>query len=481
MDLEKAPLKYAGLAPWEILVSEAQERMTLSVPPENLERFLALARRREVEATDLGAFTDDGFFHVTHGGETVALLQMEFLHDGDPDLDLKARWAPPSWPEPTSPPPSDLGEALLGMARRLNLASGESKARHYDHEVKGLTVVKPWVGSRADVPAEATVFLARHGSLRGYVLSEGVNPYLSDVDAEAMARAVVDEAVRRQICGGAAPDRIALLDNFCWPDPVEGPANPDGAYKAAQLVRACRGLHDLCVAYGTPLVSGKDSMKNDSTLGGVRISVPPTLLVSALGQIDDVRRAVTLDVQNEGDLVYYLGVTRDETGGSEYFRWLGERDGLRQEVGQPAPYVGNKAPRVDPSETLPLYRSLAGAIRDGLVRSAATPARGGLAWALARMALAGRRGVYVELDACPDLAPLAPDVALFSESCGRFVVTVAPEDAARFESRLSGLPCRRIGVVSGHRRVRARLAGGAVLDVDLSALGRAWKETFADV
>lgn len=481
LDLEKAPLKYAGLAPWEILVSEAQERMTVAVAPERVGAFLDLARRREVEATDLGEFTGDGFFHVLHGKETVALLEMEFLHEGDPDLDLTARWVPHVWPEPSSDPPSDLGETLVAMARRLNLASGEEKARHYDHEVKGLTVVKPWVGSRADVPAEATVLLARHGSLRGYVLSEGVNPFLSDIDTHAMARAVVDEAVRRQICAGASLDRIALLDNFCWPDPVASPANPDGEHKAAQLVRACRGLHELCVAYGTPLVSGKDSMKNDSTLGGVRISVPPTLLVSALGQIDDVRGSLTLEPRAEGDLVYFLGTTRDETGGSEYLRWLGERDGFLPEVGKPAPYVGNKAPRVDPEETLPLYRILARAIRDGLVRSAATPSRGGLAWALARKALAARRGLELDLDVCPDLASLPPDVALFSESCGRFVVTVAEKDADAFESRFAGMACRRVGQVGGDRRIRARLRGRAVLDVDLSVLGRAWKETFADV
>lgn len=481
LDLSKAPLKYAGLAPWEVLVSEAQERMTLAVPEKHLEPFLELARRREVEATDLGAFTDDGYFDVRWGEETVALLEMRFLHEGDPDLDLVARWSPPVWPEPHSPAPSDLGEVLLQMARRPNLASNETTARRYDHEVKGLSVVKPWVGSRADVPAEGTVFLARHGSLRGYVLSEGVNPYLSDIDAEAMARAVVDEAVRRQICAGASLDRVALLDNFCWPDPVASPANPDGEHKAAQLVRACRGLRDLCVAYGTPLVSGKDSMKNDSTLGGVRISVPPTLLVSALGQIADVRRAVTLDVKGAGDLVYLLGTTRDETGGSEYYRWLGDRDGMKTEVGMPVPYVGNKAPRVDPEETRPLYRALARAIGEGLVRSAATPARGGLAWALARKALGGRIGLELDLDAAPDLAALPSDVALFSESCGRFIVTVAPDKAERFEEALEDLPCVRLGVVGPHRKLRVGHKGRPVLDLDLSILGRAWKETFADV
>lgn len=480
LDLTKAPLKYAGLMPWEILLSEAQERMTLAVAPEKLEAFLDLARRREVEATDLGAFTADGFFHVTHDGRTVALLDMGFLHEGDPDLDLVARWQPPRFDEPTSRPPGDLGAVVVAMARRLNLASDETNARHYDHEVKGLTVVKPWTGAGADVPAEATVFLARHGSLRGFVLSEGVNPFLSDLDTEAMARAAVDEAVRRQLCAGARLDRIALLDNFCWPDPVASAANPDGAYKAAQLVRACRGLHDLAVAYGTPLISGKDSMKNDSTMGGVRISVPPTLLVSAIGLIDDVRSAVTLDVKKPGDVVFVVGRTRDEMGGSEYYRWLGERDGLSAESGRPAPYVGTRAPLVDESETLPLYRALSGAISEGLVRSMATPAKGGLAFALARAAMAGELGIESDLDAASHLAALPAYVALFSESNGRFVVTTAPEHARPFE-RLMGACARRVGAVTAEARLLVRHAGAAVVDLDVFALKRAWKETFADV
>lgn len=480
LDLAKAPLKYAGLAPWEILLSEAQERMSLAVAPSRIEEFLALARRREVEACVLGTFTDSGHFHVRYGDETVAYLRMEFLHEGDPDLDLRARWAPPAWPEPPAAPRGTLGAALAGMVARLNLASGEAKARHYDHEVKGLTVVKPWVGVKSDVPSEASVFLARHGGRRGYVLSEGVNPFYSDVDTYWMAMSVVDEAVRRQLCAGATLDRIALLDNFCWPDPVESPAVPDGAYKAAQLVRACRGLADAVTAYAAPLVSGKDSMKNDSTMGGVRISVPPTLLVSAIGQIPDVAQALTLDLKVRGDVLYLLGTTRDETGGSEYFRWLGECDGAAVETGKPAPYVGNKVPKLDPAETLPLYRALEAAIRAGLVRSASTPAKGGLAFALVRKAMAGELGLDLDLAVCPDLVALPADVALFAESNGRFAVTVAPADADAFERRFAGLACRRAGVVTAEPRLRIRRGDAVLLDEDVLALKHAWKEALAD-
>jgi len=481
LDLAKAPLKYAGLAPWEILVSEAQERMTLAVPPHKIERFLELARRREVEATVLGEFTDDGVFEVTHGDETVAYLSMEFLHEGDPDLELTSRWTPPRFEEPDSDPPADLGRTLLDMLARLNLCSREAKARHYDHEVKALTAVKPYVGRDADVPAEATVFLARHGSFRGFALAEGINPFFSDIDTRAMAAAAVDEAVRRQLCAGARLDRIALLDNFCWPDPVQSEQTPDGEYKLAQLVRACDGLRDTAVAYGTPLISGKDSMKNDSTMGGVKISVPPTLLVSAIGIVDDVREALTLEPRNAGDLVYLLGVTRDETGGSEYFRHRGELDGKRAESGRPQPWVGNKVPRLDPAQTLPLYRALERAIREGLVVSAATPSMGGLATALARCTIAGRLGLEVDLDVCPEVAGLPADVALFSESCGRFVVTVGPADRDRFEAILEDLPCHRAGRVADEPRLRVTVRGARAIDLTIDALKASFKETLAHV
>jgi len=477
LDLARAPLKYEGLAPWEILVSEAQERMTLAVGEETIDAFLELARRREVEATVLGEFTDDGRFHVTHGDTTVACLSMEFLHEGAPDLDLEAVWVAPHFEEPAGDPPEDLGATLLSMLGRLNLCSGEAKARRYDHEVKGLSVVKPFVGVGRDVPAEATVFLARHGSHRGFVLSEGINPFYSDIDTDAMARSVVDEAVRRQLCAGARLDRIALLDNFCWPDPVRSDGTPDGEYKLAQLVRACRGLYAAARDYGAPLISGKDSMKNDSTRGGVKISVPPTLLVSAIGQIDDVELALTLEPQAADDVVFILGETLDETGGSEYFRYLGQRHGKTAQPDAPLPYVGNTVPRLDTAVTLPLYRALEAVIGDGLVRSAATATRGGWGSTVARTVMAGHLGLDLEIDGA---SRLPPDRFLFSESNGRFLITTRPEDAERFEERFAGLPCRRIGRVTADARLFVRSGDDALLDLPLANLTAAFKETLAD-
>lgn len=474
LDLSRAPLKYAGLAPWEIFLSEAQERMTLAVPPERLGAFLALAARRDVEATVLGEFTDDGWLHVTYGEETVALLEMEFLHGGCPDLRLVARWRPPTFAEPTSRA-RNLTRTLGEMLGRLNLASNELVARHYDHQVKGLTVVKPWVGAAADVPAEATVFLARHGSLRGYVLSEGVNPFLSDLDTRAMAAAAVDEAVRRQLCAGARFDRIAALDNFCWPDPVRSAHTPDGEYKLAQLVRACKGLYDTCRAYGVPLISGKDSMKNDALMGGVKISVPPTLLVSAIGQIDDVRRAVTLDFKTAGDALFVLGETGAHTGGSEYYRHLGDREGRSPEPGEPAPWVGNNVPTVDPLRAARLYGAFAGAVAAGLVRSAATPAKGGLAVAIARAAMAGEMGCEAALEDIPGAAALDDDELLFAESSSRFVVTVAAADSDAFEARFGGLPCRRVGSVTGDAQILLKRDGSVVIDTDVASLKESYK------
>ena len=468
LDLARAPLKYAGLAPWEVFLSEAQERMTVAVPQERVDEFLTLAARREVEATVLGEFTDDGYLEVLWGDEVVALLEMEFLHDGLPPMVLNAEWHPPRFAAPDERP-DDLNRVLLDLMARPNLAGGERKARHYDHEVKGLSVVKPYVGVNADVPAEATVFLARHGSRRGLVLSEGVNPFLSDLDCEAMAATAVDLAVRRQLCAGADLERIAALDNFCWPDPIASEHTPDGAYKLAQLVRACRGLARVCTAYGVPLISGKDSMKNEAVMEGVKICVPPTLLVSAIGQIEDVERAVTLDFKEPGDAVFLLGDTENHTGGSEYYRYLGELAGETAELGAPALYVGNDVPTVDVNATLPLYRCFAAAVANGWVRSAATSALGGLAVAIARSAMAGELGADLSLDQAPGATEPAVDEFLFSESNGRFLVTVAPSDAEAFAAHFAGLPCLRIGTVTHEPRLRLN-RGERRIDVTVDAL-----------
>jgi phosphoribosylformylglycinamidine synthase len=228
------------------------------------------------------------------------------------------------------------------------------------------------------------------------------------------------------------------------------------------------------------LISGKDSMKNESTMGGVKISVPPTLLVSAMGQIDDVQAAVTLEPQQAGDVVFLVGTTRDECGGSEYFRHLGDRDGADSPLGQPRPYVGRNVPTVDTDETLPLYRAIGRAQRDGIVQSATTPSRGGLGPALARCVMAAGLGLDLDLAGCPDIAGLRPDTALFSESNGRFLVTTRSEDADRFANFFEGLACRRIGTVVERARLLVRSGERSWVDLGVEELKPAFKERLSD-
>jgi phosphoribosylformylglycinamidine synthase len=467
IDLARVPLKYEGLNPWEILVSEAQERMTLAVPQARLARYGELSERRGVESTVLGSFTGDGKFHVTHGERTVAYLDLEFLHHGDPPYHLEAVYEPKRHEEPEIEI-ADFGECLEGMLRRLNICSGEEKARQYDHEVQGRSVIKPFVGRRFDVPGDAAILAAEYGGREGIVLSEGINPFHSDIDTYWMAAGALDLAVRRVVSVGGDPRFISALDNFCWPNVVKQ-SMPARAHKLAQLVRACQGLYDFCKAYGVPLISGKDSMSNDCTLTDPPISVPPTLLVSVLGRIADLSRAVTLDLKAPGDLLYVLGETREELGGSEFFRFFGETTRGRA-------YVGNAVPRVEAGKAMDLYGALHRAVNEGMVRSCHAPALGGLGVGLLRKAFGGELGVEVDLGAVPGDAR-SDSALLFSESSGRFLVTVAPEAGEDFEAALAGLIRARIGSITEQRRVRIRgRGGGLIVDRDLAELKRAWKE-----
>jgi phosphoribosylformylglycinamidine synthase len=465
LDLSLAPLKYAGLAAWEILLSEAQERMTVAVPEHDLERFLDLARRREVEATDLGAFTDDGYLECRYGDQIVGLLPLEFLHHGLPEMRLEAVWSPPretEWPE--AAPPADPERGALELERMLardNMASAERLARQYDHEVKGLTVIKPWIGARRDVPSDATVLQVDHEGWEGYALAEGIFPSYSDFDAGAMAEAAVDLAVRRLIAAGASPERIAALDNFCWPDPLPGPANPDAEHKLAQLVRASRGLARCCEAYGVPLISGKDSMKNDAVVGGRRISVPPTLLVSAIGLVPDVRRAMTLEPAGAGQAVIVVGDSREELGATEWAALRGLSDG--------------RVPRVDADAWAPRYRAVAAAIREGLIAAAHAPGRGGILPGLFLMARAGACGVDVDLDA----APLAPgtgfESAAYGESAGRFLLLCRGDTVDRLLERLAPHQAAVIGATVEDEELRVRWQGAPVLHGSCARLAEVWQ------
>jgi phosphoribosylformylglycinamidine synthase len=442
------------------------------VPPEQLDAFLALAARRDVEAAVLGTFTDSGLFVLRHGDRLVGRLDMDFLHEGCPRLEMEARWVPPVVPAPRPPRRGARTAALKALLADLNLCSKEFKSRSYDGEVKGLSVGKPFVGVHSDIPADATVMRVEYGSREGMILAEGINPFYSDLDTYAMMASIIDEAVRRILSVGGRLGHIAGLDNFCWPDPVVSESNPDGAYKMAQLVRANKALYDLTTAYGVPCVSGKDSMKNDSVRGGRRISIPPTVLFSTIAKMDDVGRLVTLDFKRAGDAIYVVGTTWDERGASAYHRWLAREQGAPDAV-------GGCVPTVDPAAALALYRAMGEATARGLVRSSHTPTQGGLAVAWAFAALGGDLGAELALDAVPTGEPgLDDDALLFSESNSRFVLTCAPERAAELEAVFAGCPCAKVGVVTEARALRVTHGAERVLiDAPLDALRRAFTRT----
>lgn len=441
LDLALAPLKYPGLMPWEILLSEAQERMTVAVPPDQLDPFLALARRRDVEATALGRFTDSGAFLVRYDERVVAYLPLDFLHDGCPRMELPARWTPPNVLTPKYPRSAQRGRHLKALLASLNICSKQFKSFTYDGEVKGLSVIKPFVGVHADVPSDATVMRVEHGSDEGLAIAEAINPYYSDLDTYHMMASIIDEAVRRILSVGGRWGRIAALDNFCWPDPVLSERTPDGPYKLAQLVRANKALYDYTVAYGVPCISGKDSMKNDSIRGGRKISIPPTVLFTTLGYLSDVRRAVTMYFKRPGDLIYVLGWTRDELGASEYHRWLATEQGTPERF-------GGQVPTVDPDFAVRLYQAMDKAHSRGLFRSCHTPSLGGLGVAFALAAIGGNVGAEIDLRAVPTPSALSIDALLFAESNSRFVVTCDPARASELEDIFHDLPHAQVGVVS---------------------------------
>ena len=463
IDLQKAPLKYAGLNPWEILLSEAQERMSLAVDPKKIDAFLALAKKMDVEATVLGKFTRSGRFHVRYGKATVGYLGMDFLHEGLPQMRLKARWVQPRHAEPKFPQPADMGKALRRMLSRLNVCSKESVVRQYDHEVQGGSVVKPLVGAANDGPSDAAVIRPLLDSFEGVVIANGICPKYSDIDTYHMAACAIDEAIRNAVAVGGRLGTIAGLDNFCWCDPVQSDKTPDGEYKLAQLVRANQALYDYTTAYGVPCISGKDSMKNDYQIGQTKISIPPTLLFSTIGRIEDVRKAVTMDAKRGGDFVYVLGMTYDELGGSEWYAEHG--------------FIGNRVPKVDAKRAKKLYNAIAKAMDKGLIASCHDCADGGLGVALAETAFSGGLGMAVDLSLVPAEGIARNDALLFSESQSRFVVTIHPEARAAFEKIMQGNAFAQIGtvLVQGVFEVKG-LKGKTIIREKIEKLKEAWQK-----
>lgn len=462
VDLDRVPLKYEGLSYAEIWISEAQERMVLAVPEEKWRELHELFASEGVEATAIGRFVPTGRLVLRYQGHQVADLSMEFLHKGRPAVVREAVYEPAPTAPMVLPPENEVNwtadlAAILGS---LNVCSKEWIIRQYDHEVQGGSAVKPLVGRWNDGPSDAAVLRPVLSSYRGLVIACGMNPKYGDYDTYWMAAAAIDEAVRNCVAVGADPSRIAILDNFCW-------GNTDRPEVLGSLVRAALACHDVAVALGTPFISGKDSLNNEFRLSETEtITIPPSLLISALGQVDDVRRCVTMDLKQPGNAIYIVGMTVDELGGSHW----AEIHGLS----------GGTVPRWNGEQARRIFDAMHRAIMSGCVRACHDLSEGGLAVAIAEMAFAGEFGAEIDLDAVPCASSdLGPVVRLFSESNSRFLCEVSVERASAFEGLFAGLPVARLGMVVEKPHLVVRWKGKTLIDAAIENLKRAWKQPLA--
>ncbi len=427
VDLEKVPLKYQGLSYMEIWISESQERMVLAVSPGNVKALLAVFEEENVEATVIGTFSGTRRLELFFYGRKVCDLDMEFLHHGVPDITKKACWKPLRRKQPQVQCAEVLTPDLLDALSHYNVCSKEWVIRQYDHEVQGGSVIKPLVGAQCDGPSDASVIRPHLNSRKGLAVSNGINILYGKIDPYWMAAACIDEAVRQIIAVGGNPDRIAILDNFCW-------GNPDKPDRLGGLVRAAQGCYKASVGYGVPFISGKDSLYNEYTLDKKSIAIPGTLLISAIGVVEDVSRCVTMDFKKAGNLIYLIGETYDELGGSIYYDTLG--------------VLGCDVPQVRLSKGKKNFAAVAQAVRQGCVVSLHDCSEGGLGVALAEMSFSGGLGVTAQLKhVCYRGENLRNDHILFSESTSRFLAEVSPGRQKAFEKIMGTAACRCIGRV----------------------------------
>ena len=444
--IDRVPLKATDMAPWEIWISESQERMLLAVPPENLEEVLQIFEDEQVETTVLGEYNSTGEATLYHHGIKIAQLELEALFN-PPKIERSTSWKPPTLEEPVIPEPDDLGAVLLRLLAAYNIASKEKVVRRYDQEVKGQTVVKPLQGWKAG-PNNGAVLKPLDDSWKGVAVSSGINPRYGQIDPYWMAAAAIDEAVRNNVAVGGR--RISLLDNFTW-------GNPEYEDRLGGLVYACRACYDVGKAFGTPFVSGKDSLYNESPLG----PVTPTLLVTALGIVPDIRKAVTMDLKEAGNFVYLVGETKPELGGSEYYH-------LHRQLGA-------SVPKLDAEKSIAAYRRLTEAMDAGYVRACHDLSEGGLGVSAAEMAFTGDLGMDLEITCVPTSEEMRDDFILFSESCGRLLVEVTLEHKDAFETVMTGSTIAKVGEIKGEAMFTVRKGGAILVELPLEKLIGAWK------
>ncbi|MDZ4685411.1 MAG: phosphoribosylformylglycinamidine synthase subunit PurL [Planctomycetaceae bacterium] len=458
--LDRAPLKYAGLSYTEIWISEAQERMVLAVPPENGDEFQKLCAAEGVEATVIGQFTDTQQLVLKYQDQLVGEVAMAFLHDGRPPVIREAVYVGAKPQAFVAKPSANYDVELKAILGSLNVCSKHWIIRQYDHEVQSGSVVKPLVGAGCDGPSDAAVVRPVLTSSRGLVVSNGMNPRFGEFDPYWMAASAIDEAVRNCVAVGADPKRIAILDNFCW-------GNTERPETLGSLVRAALGCHDTAVAYGLPFISGKDSLNNEFSYQGPSgerrtVAIPSSLLISAMGQMADIGRAVTMDLKSPGNLLYLIGATKNEMGGSHF--------GLVTKT------TGGDVPRVDLAAAPKIFAALHRAIEAGLIRSCHDLSEGGLAVTAAEMAFAGGYGIEVDLQPLVQASQLDAATLLFSESNTRFLIEVPTTSSQAFEQTFRVLSITKIGRVTTGDRMVVKIGNGpAVIDSPLADLKAAWQ------
>lgn len=498
VELDQVPLKYPNLEPWKIWISESQERMTFAVPENKLQEFQKLMERHGVESTVIGEFTDSGRCVVNYLGEKIMDLEMDFLHDGLPDKVIKttyeSRGKKQYWAsekaqmrqqskvikvsdESNIPEPKDLTSTLKQILSRKNICSYEFISRQYDHNVQGNSVLKPLQG-KGFVNGPTSITKPFPSSEKGIICSQGINPLYSEIDTYHMTAAAIDTAIRNIIAVGGTIDHLALMDNFCWCSSTE----PE---RLGQLKLSAQACYDYALEYETPYISGKDSMFNDfkgfnKNADPIKISIAPTLLISSIGVLDDVTKAVSLDPKIPGDLVYVLGDTFEEMGGSEYFSMLEDEfrsNLLELEISD---QLLNSVPKVDTVKAKKLYRLFREATEKRLIASALSPAIGGLGATLAKKAIAGRLGMDLDLTEILNQkdSPERLDFLLFSESQSRFVVTIDPNRRQEFEDLFKEVPLYQIGQITEDPQLKIKIQGENKVETSIQDLDQAYRQTF---
>ncbi len=471
VDLEKVPVKYDGIQPWEIWVSESQERMTLSVPEDKLQIFLDLMEKRGVEAKVIGTFNDTSRAVVKYNGNKILDMDMTFLHEGVPKKMLTSTYTKPTYEEPKFSCPFDLTETLQEMLFRHNISSFEFISRQYDHEVQATSVSKPLQGV-GEVNSYATVTKPLYDSKKAIITSQGITSKYSKIDTYDMAACAIDTTIRNTVAAGGDLDKVALMDNFCW-------CSSDDPERLGQLKAAAKACYDYATVYKTPFISGKDSMFNDfkgydENNNPLKISVSPTLLVSSIGVVEDYKKIVSLDAKFARDIIYVIGETKNELGASEYFELVGEEM-------EGKPYIGNNVPKVDAEKAVGLYSAFSKAIDKQIISSSIPVNNGGLGIALAKTCIAGNLGAKIDLGNLNKSDDIErDDFALFSESQSRIVVTIAPENQNKFEEIFKNISFAKIGQISEGDFSVIGLKGNEIIKTNISDLTEKYKQRFKD-